>query len=95
MRWLLLLLFLGLAGAATEKGCRVQEVYAIGYAVHNPTERHRDMQVWLVRNARHCRSTDYVVLWNSLAEWAGSADSVQLRNAVAQGYEDAIAREKK
>jgi hypothetical protein len=95
MRWLLLLLFLGLAGAATKKGCRVQEVYAIGYTVHNPVERHKAMQDWLIRNARQCQSSDYVVLWNSLAEWAGSSDSVLLRNAVAQGYEDAIAREKK
>ena len=95
MRWLLLLLLLGLVGAVAKNGCHVREFYGIGYTVHDPTLRHKEMMAWLDRNAGHCKSTDYVVIWNNLAEWSGSADSVWLRNKVVHGYTDALEREKK
>jgi hypothetical protein len=53
------------------------------------------MMAWLDQNAQYCKSTDYVVIWNNLAEWSGSADSVWLRNKVVHGYKDALEREKK
>jgi hypothetical protein len=53
------------------------------------------MMAWLVQNAEHCKSTDYVVIWNNLAEWSGTADSVWLRNSVIHGYKEALEREKK
>jgi hypothetical protein len=53
------------------------------------------MMAWLDRNAGHCKSTEYMVIWNNLAEWAGSADSTWLRNKVVHGYKDALEREKK
>ena len=94
MRWLImLLLVLGLVGA--KSGCHVREFYGIAYTVHDPTIRHREMMAWLDKNAPYCKSTEYMVIWNNLAEWAGAADSTWLRNKVVHGYKDALEREKK
>jgi hypothetical protein len=96
MRWLLLLLLLlGLVGAVAKSGCHVREFYGIGYTVHNPTERHQEMVAWLDRNAPYCKATDYVVIYNNLSEWAGTADSPKIRELVIHGYKDALEREKK
>ena len=95
MRWLILLLLLGLVGAVAKNGCYVREFYGIGYTVHDPTQRHKEMMAWLDMNAGHCKSTEYVVIWNNLSEWAGAADSTWLRNKVVHGYKDALEREKK
>jgi len=96
MRWLLLLLLLlVLIGAVAKSGCHVREFYGIGYTVHDPNERHKEMLAWLITNTQHCKSTDFIVIWNNLAEWAGAADSTKLRELVIHGYKDALDREKK
>ena len=95
MRWLLLLLLLVLVGASSDQGCHVREFYGIGYTVHDPTQRHQEMMAWLDANAQRCKSTEYIVIWNNLSEWAGTADSTWLRNKVVHGYKDALEREKK
>jgi hypothetical protein len=95
MRWLILLLLLGLVGAVAKNGCYVREFYGIGYTVHDPTLRHKEMMSWLDQNAQHCTTSDYVVIWNNLSEWAGASDSTWLRNKVVHGYKDAEQREKK
>ena len=94
MRWLILLLLLGLVGAVAKNGCHVREFYGIGYTVHDPTERHKQMMLWLDQNAGHCKSTEYIVIWNNLSEWAGASDSTGLRAKVVHGYKDAEQREK-
>ena len=95
MRWLLLLLLLALVGAVAKNGCYVREFYGIGYTIHNPSERHQQMIAWLKNNAPHCGSEDYVILWNNLAEWAGTADSAETRALIIYGYQKALKREKK
>jgi hypothetical protein len=95
MRWLLLLLLVGLVGAVAKNGCHVREFYGIGYTVHDSTLRHKEMMAWLDQNAPYCKSTDYVVIWNNLAEWSGAADSAWLRAKIVHGYEKALEREKK
>ena len=96
MRWLiLLLLVLGLVGAVAKNGCHVREFYGIGYTIHNPSERHQQMIAWLKNNAAFCKASDYVVIWNNLAEWAGTADSAETRGLIIHGYKDALEREKK
>ena len=95
MRWLLLLLLLGLVGAVAKNGCYVREFYGIGYTTHDPTLRHKEMVTWLLVNAPHCKTTDYVVIWNNLSEWAGTADSPKIRELVIHGYKEAQQREKK
>ena len=95
MRWLLLLLLLALVGAVAKNGCHVREFYGIGYTQHDPTQRHKEMLAWLVQNSEHCKSTDFIVIWNNLSEWAGASDSAQLRGLVVHGYKEALQREKK
>jgi hypothetical protein len=96
MRWfILLLLLLGLVGAVAKNGCHVREFYGIGYTQHDPTLRHKEMIAWLKNNAPHCKAEDYVVIWNNLPMWAGTADSAETRALVLQGYEEAVKREKK
>jgi hypothetical protein len=53
------------------------------------------MVAWLDRNAPYCKSTEYMVIWNNLAEWAGASDSTWLRAKIVHGYKDALEREKK
>jgi hypothetical protein len=96
MRWFLLsLLLLVLVGAVAKNGCHVREFYGIGYTIHNPSERHQQMIAWLKNNAKHCGSEDYVILWNNLAGWAGTADSAETRGLIIHGYQEALKREKK
>ena len=95
MRWFILLLLLVLAGAVAKNGCHVREFYGIGYTVHDPTQRHKEMMAWLDQNAEFCKASDYVVIWNNLSEWAGASDSTWLRAKVVHGYKDAEQREKK
>jgi hypothetical protein len=95
MRWLILLLLLGLVGAVAKSGCYVREFYGIGYTQHDPTLRHQEMVAWLGRNAPFCKSTDYMVIWNNLSEWAGTSDSPKIRELVIHGYKEAQEREKK
>jgi len=95
MRWLILLLLLVLAGAVAKNGCYVREFYGIAYTIHNPSERHQQMSMWLTNNVRFCRSQDLTVIWNNLSEWAGTADSAELRGKIVHGYKDALEREKK
>ena len=95
MRWLILLLLLGLVGAVAKNGCYVREFYGIGYTTHDPTLRHKEMMAWLDQNAGHCKTSDYVVIWNNLPMWAGTADSAETRALILLGYEEAVKREKK
>jgi len=72
----------------------VREFYSIAWGIHDPTERHRLMVEWLTKHQQLCKSTDFKVIWNNLAEWAGSADSHHLRALVVHGYKEALEREK-
>jgi len=95
VRWLVALV-LTLSLQSTGKDlCSVREFYSIAWTVHNPSERHQQMSVWLTKHKTLCKSSDMTVIWNNLSEWAGSADSAELRHKVVQGYKDAIEREKK
>ena len=95
MRWLILLTLLALVSATAKNGCHVREFYSIAWTIHNPSERHQQMSMWLTNNVQFCRSQDLSVIWNNLAEWAGTADSAELRAKVVHGYKDALEREKK
>ena len=62
--------------------CAVQELYVIGLTTHDPAERHRAMLEWLDRTK--CSGGDYVLIWNSLPEWAGTSDSPALRAKIME-----------
>ena len=95
MRWLILLLLLGLVGAVAKNGCYVRDFYSIAWGVHNPTERHQKMSEWLIQNEKLCKSSDYMVIWNNMSEWGGTADSHDLRTKIIHGYKKALERENK
>lgn len=69
------------------------ELYTIAHTLHNPSERHLQMSSWITRNRNLCSSQDLVVIWNNLSEWAGSADSAEIRQKVIYAYQEALKRE--
>ena len=97
MKWIVLILIIAclLVGAEAKVGCHVREFYGIAYTIHNPSERHQQLSMWLTNNVQFCKSQDLVVIWNNLSEWAGSADSAEIRAKVVHGYKEALDREKK
>lgn len=64
------------------KQCAVQELYVIGLTIHDPADRHKAMLAWLDRTK--CSADDYVLIWNSLPEWAGTSDSPLLRAKIME-----------
>jgi hypothetical protein len=66
----------------TKPGCAVQELYVIGLTMHNPSERHSLMLKWL--DESKCSEDDYVLIWNSLPEWAGTSDGPLLRAKIIE-----------
>jgi hypothetical protein len=57
--------------------------------------RHMQLSRWLTTNGDNCDSKTLVIVWNKLAEWAGVADSAELRGKVLYYYARAMEREKK
>jgi len=95
MKWILLaILLLALTSSAEDK-CSVREFYGIAYTIHNPTERHMQMSQWLINHKDLCSSNDMVVIWNNISEWAGAADSAEIRHKIVYAYKEALKREKK
>ena len=95
MRWIVLLLLLTLAGATALNGCSTAEIYAIAFSTHNPTERHEKMARWLRTVGARCNEEQLVVIWNNLPNWAGTSDSVELRQEIIALYEKLALKGKK
>ena len=95
MRWYLLLLLLLLAGATAKDQCIVSDFYGLAWTLHNPSERHQRLLQWITTNGESCSSVQLVAIWNNLSEWAGVADSAELRGKVLFYYARAVEREKK
>jgi hypothetical protein len=92
MRWFILLLLLTLAGASALSGCSTAELYAIAFSTHNPTERHEKMANWLKSVGTRCNEEQLVLIWNNLPHWAGTSDSVELRQEIIALYEKLAAK---
>ena len=93
-----ILLTLGLLASTpsiSSDNCSVREFYNIAYTIHNPSDRHMQMSAWLSNHKDFCSSKDMVVIWNNLSEWAGAADSSELRQKVIYAYKNALNRETK
>jgi hypothetical protein len=94
MKWLFLLILLLLVGATANERCVLRDFYALSW-IGEPTMRHMELSRWLTTNGDSCSSEQLVILWNRLAEWAGVADSAELRGKILYYYARAIEREKK
>jgi hypothetical protein len=94
MRFVVLLLFLLLAGATAKSPCLVTDFYGLSW-INEPTMRHMELSRWLTTNGDSCSSEQLAGIWNNLAAWAGVADSAELRAKVLYYYARAREREKK
>ena len=94
MRWLVVLLLLFLAGAASKPPCVISDFYGLSW-INEPTLRHMELSRWLTTNGDNCNTEQLVGIWNNLALWAGVADSAELRAKVLYYYARAREREKK
>jgi len=94
MRWLLLPVLLCLAVATASERCIVTDFYALSW-ISEPTRRHMELSRWLTTNGDSCSSQQLLLIWNRLAEWAGVADSSELRGKLLYYFARAAEREKK
>jgi len=94
MRWFWLLPISFVLWASAKSPCIVTDFYALSW-IGEPTLRHMELSRWLTTNGDNCSSTDLAGIWNKLAEWAGVADSAELRGKVLYYYARAREREGK
>jgi hypothetical protein len=94
VRWVAALVLVLALHSTGKDLCSVREFYSIAWGIHDPTERHRKMLEWLTKHQQLCKSTDFIVIWNNLSEWAGNSDSHDIRALVISGYKNALGREK-
>ena len=94
MRWFWLLLIGWIFWASAKAPCIVTDFYRLSW-IGEPTLRHMELSRWLTTNGDNCSSQDLAGIWNKLAEWAGVADSAELRGKVLYYYARAREREGK
>jgi hypothetical protein len=80
--------------ASAKAPCIVTDFYALSW-IGEPTMRHMELSRWLTTNGDNCSSSELAGIWNKLAEWAGVADSAELRGKVLYYYARAREREGK
>jgi len=95
MKWFVVILMTAGMLVAAQSGCNISEFYSIGYTLHNPTERHRGLLNWLQHNGERCSKEQLTNIWNNLPDWAGTADTPELRQRVITLYNRTIERENK
>ena len=94
MRWFWLLPIILVLWASAKSPCIVTDFYALSW-IGEPTLRHMELSRWLTTNGDNCSSADLAGIWNNLAQWAGVADSAELRGKVLYYYARAREREGK
>ena len=94
MRWFWLSLLGIVFWTQAKTPCIVTDFYALSW-ISEPTMRHMELSRWLTTNGNNCSSEQLAGIWNKLAEWAGVADSAELRAKVLYYYAKAREREGK
>lgn len=94
MKWLLVILVTATLLVSAQSKCLVTDFYALSW-INDPTVRHMQLSRWLTTNGDTCTTEQLVGIWNNLAQWAGAADSQELRGKVLYYYARAAEREKK
>lgn len=94
MKWLWVILVTATLLVSAQSRCLVTDFYAISW-INDPTLRHMQLSRWLTTNGDSCSAEQLVGIWNNLAQWAGAADSAELRGKVLYYYARAVEREKK
>ena len=80
---------------SAQVGCNVQDFYGLAWTLHNPSERHLNLIRWLHFNGDKCNKEQLIIIWNSLPEWAGTADSSEIRQKITSLYQLLVAKESK
>lgn len=80
--------------SAQPRPCLLADFYKVSW-ISEPTLRHMELSRWLTTNGDNCSSEQVSIIWNRLAEWAGVADSAELRGKVLYYYARAREREDK
>ena len=93
MRYLMVVFLTLVLVASAQSGCSVQEFYAIAWTWHNPSERHLSLLRWLHNNGNKCNKEELTTIWNNLPEWAGTADSAQIRQKIISLYSQLVVKE--
>jgi hypothetical protein len=94
MRWFFVLLISLVFWASAKTPCIISDFYRLSW-INDPTLRHIELSRWLEANGDSCSANQLVGIWNSLAMWAGVADSAELRGKILYYYARAVEREKK
>lgn len=94
MKWFFVGLLTMCLLAASQQKCVIADFYGLSW-LGNPSERHQRLSEWLTTNGNSCNTDQLLAIWNSLAMWAGTADSAELRAKVLFYYARAAKREKK
>lgn len=94
MKWLWVILVTATLLVSAQSQCLVTDFYALSW-INDPTLRHMQLSRWLTTNGDSCSAKQLVGIWNNLAQWAGAADSAELRGKVLYYYSRAVEREKK
>lgn len=95
MKWMIVAVLAVAVMVSAQNKCDVHNFYALAYTLHNPSERHYQLSRWLTVQGPNCSAEQLVVIWNGLSEWAGAADSAELRQKIIFLYEKATARPSK
>jgi hypothetical protein len=93
MKWLFIILVTAIFVVSAKGQCEVTDFYALTW-IGNPSERHQQLSQWLTTNGDACSPQKLVGIWNKLSEWAGTADSSELRAKVLYYYSRAVERAK-
>ena len=94
MKWFLVGALAAWLYVSAQTKCVVSDFYGISW-LHDPALRHQQLSMWLTTNGNSCSSEQLVLIWNRLPEWAGAADSAELRAKILYFYARAMEREKK
>lgn len=95
MRWFVVTLFASIFLVSAQGGCNVNDFYGLAWTWHNPSERHYNLVRWLHFNGEKCNKEQLTIIWNNLPEWAGTADSVEIRQKITSLYFKLVAKESK
>lgn len=94
MRWVVVIFLTSGLLVSAQSGCNVNEFYALAYTWHNPSARHYNLLRWLHHNGERCNQEQLLVIWNNLANWAGTADSVEIRQKITSLYQKLVEKPK-
>ena len=89
MRLFLLIGLLCCLVLAGDRRCNVVEFERIGYEVHTPSDRQKQVLQWLDTEGKLCSKEQLTLVWNELPTVMGAADTMTIRSRIAQLYERA------